>query len=82
MIAATQGGYSRINVRNVKAERGVNISVNAAICPPNSTVSVETTLSFASSPVNKAVEARQSLKPSGAKMGEMNDPKTASMLSD
>ena len=48
---------------------------------PNSTVKVDTTLSFAIKPVMSAVEMRQSPKPSGAKIGAIHPAMTAKMLS-
>ena len=59
---------------------GVNIVERAAVSPPSSTVSVETTLSLAVKPVISAVEARQSPKPSGAKTGAIRLPSIASRL--
>ena len=55
---------------------------SAAGVSPTSTVSVATTDSFAAKPVTSAVEARQSPKPSGEKMGEMAEPMMASRLCD
>ena len=48
---------------------------------PNSTDSVDTTLSFAMTPVTSAVEMRQSSNPSGANTGAIHPATTASMLS-
>ena len=49
--------------------------------PPMSTPSVDTTDSLAIKPEIRAVAARQSPKPSGAKMGAMSRPTAASRLS-
>ena len=67
-MAATHGVYSRQNTSRLAAESGVS-SVASAVEEPNSTVKVDTTLSFAIKPVMSAVEMRQSPKPSGAKTG-------------
>ena len=48
--------------------------------PPPKTVSVLTTLSFATNPVIKAVDMRQSPKPSGAKTGVITPAITARIL--
>lgn len=49
---------------------------------PVSTAMVLTTASFAEKPVMSAVEARQSVKPSGANMGAMTLPMPASILAE
>ena len=69
-------------MRKVKALAGVNIPASRLVWPPSRTVRVETTLSFAMRPVTRAVDARQSEKPSGAKTGESSEPRAASMLAD
>ena len=51
-IAATQGVYSNVNIKNTKAVKGVNKVDNEEVFPPNNTVNVLTTLSFAVSPVS------------------------------
>ena len=61
---------------------GVKSVASASGVSPTSTVSVATTDSLAANPVTRAVEARQSPNPSGAKMGEMADPMMASRLCD
>ena len=71
--AAMQGIYRTVKHRYAKAETGVKIVCNAALKPAAllvcvSTLSVETTLSFAVIPVTSAVLALQSSKPSGAKI--------------
>ena len=48
--------------------------------PPSSRVSVDTTLSFAVKPVIRAVDTRQSAKPSGANSGAKMLPSAASRL--
>ena len=80
-IAATHGVYNRVNTKNTSAENGVNKVFNALISPPNKTVSVLTTLSFAVNPVISAVEILQSPNPSGTKTGAANPPINASRLS-
>ena len=52
-----------------------------AVFEPVRTAKVLTTASFALNPVSNAVEARQSPKPSGAKMGAIQRPIPANMLS-
>ena len=79
-MAATQGVYSSVNTKNTVAVNGVNSVPSAAVSPPSSTVSVETTLSLAVNPVISAVETRQSAKPSGANSGAIHDPTIASKL--
>ena len=79
-MAATHGVYSRQNTSRLTAESGVS-SVVSAVEEPNSTVKVDTTLSFAIKPVMSAVEMRQSPKPSGAKIGAIHPATTAKMLS-
>ena len=56
-MAATHGVYSRQNTSRLTAESGVS-SVVSAVEEPNSTVKVDTTLSFAIKPVMSAVETR------------------------
>ena len=60
--------------------KGVKRVLRAAVSPPSRTVRVETTLSLAVKPVISAVEARQSPKPSGAKIGAIQLPIMASRL--
>ena len=58
-----------------------NMVVSSALVEaPVKTVKVLTTVSFAVIPVISAVDARQSAKPSGVKIGAMNLPMEASML--
>lgn len=69
----------------VKAVKGENIFTRAALKAtlpeePVRTAKVLTTASFADSPVTKAVDARQSERPRGAKTGDINLPKEAKML--
>ena len=83
--AATQGIYKTVKTKNVKELNGVKMPINAwfkAAVEEDcvKTVKVETTDSFAVIPVIKAVEARQSLKPSGAKIGDTNEPIAAKIL--
>ena len=79
-IAATHGVYSNVNTRNAYAVAGVKIVGSKLTSPPSSTVSVDTTLSFAIKPVSKAVDARQSPKPNGANRGASTPPMAASKL--
>ena len=80
--AATHGMYKSVKVKNAKAVSGVNKACKTAGSPPEfkSTESVLITASFAERPVKSAVDARQSPKPKGTKMGAMNVPIDASML--
>ena len=85
--AATQGIYSTVNVRKAKADAGENIAPSAAescasVVLPVKIVSVLTTVSFAERPVISAVDARQSVKPRGEKMGEITEPIVARILFD
>ena len=85
--AATQGIYSTVKQRKAKADTGVNIVINAALRPaslpaPVRIDNVDTTLSFAVTPVMSALVARQSPKPSGAKIGDSSDPMPASIDSE
>ena len=71
--AATHGIYNTVKHKNAKEESGVKILCNAAFKPASLVVlvktdKVDTTLSFAVIPVTRAVLARQSSKPSGAKI--------------
>ena len=79
-MAAMQGVYSRQNTSRPSAASGVMAATSVAVLP-NSTDSVDTTLSFAMTPVTSAVEMRQSSKPSGANTGAIQPATTASMLS-
>ena len=79
-IAATHGVYRRQNTRSDAADAGDSASVSSSP-GPNSTVKVDTTLSFAMKPVISAVEIRQSPKPSGMNTGVMIFAAAASMLS-
>ena len=61
------------SMKRANADTGVKIFIKAALKPASlvafvKTLKVETTLSFAVMPVTKAVDARQSSKPSGAKI--------------
>ena len=84
--AAIQGMYSTVNTRKEKAvsvegNTMCNMVVSSALVEaPVKTVKVLTTVSFAVIPVISAVDARQSAKPSGVKIGAMNLPMEASML--
>ena len=62
------------------AVAGVNRVLSSAVLPPSRTVRVETTLSLAVKPVIRAVETRQSPKPSGANSGAIRLPIIASRL--
>ena len=79
-MAATHGVYSRQNTSKPSAASGVMAATRLAVLP-NSTDNVDTTLSFAITPVTSAVEMRQSSKPSGANTGAIQPATTASMLS-
>ena len=76
-----------VNDKNAMAAAGENIAASApescaSVALPVKIVSVLTTVSFAERPVMSAVEARQSVNPSGAKMGAKNEPMEAIMLWD
>ena len=70
-----------MNTRNTMAVNGVNNVFRRAVLPPIRTVMVLTTLSFAVKPVISAVESLQSPNPSGSKIGAIQPPTRASMLS-
>ncbi len=77
--------YRIVKVRKEMEERGVKIPLStldswASLEAPVSTLRVDTTDSLAVSPVISAVEARQSLKPSGANSGAIQEPREARML--
>lgn len=83
--AATQGIYKMVKARKLKALSGENIWVSIALScasleAPVRIVRVLTTDSFAVNPVMRAVDARQSLNPIGAKAGAMIEPIEARML--
>ena len=78
-IAATHGVYSRQNTSRLTAARGVRQARMSEV-EPNSTVKVETTLSFAMKPEMSAVEMRQSPKPIGRKIGAITPAIIARML--
>ncbi len=77
--AAMQGVYSKQNTSRQTAPKGVSIAYKALLSGI-STDRVETTLSFASIPVMRAVDIRQSPKPRGRKMGAIQPATRASML--
>lgn len=79
-IAATQGVYKRVNIRNTVAVNGVNKPLTSSAFSPSKTVNVETTLFFAVKPVSNAVETLQSPNPNGTKIGDTKPPKIASKL--
>ena len=80
-MAATQGVYSRQNTSSERTE-GTE-SIEAIDVPsPKSTVSVETTLSFAMKPLTRDVVIRQSSRPIGAKTGDIIDAIIPSILSE
>ena len=86
-MAATQGIYSRVNTRKLTAARGVKSRDSTGTSMDGSptfisTARVLTTVSLAISPVTRAVAARQSPKPSGAKNGAITWPIAARMLSE
>ena len=77
--AATQGLYSRQNTSSAAAA-GTDSAASTPSVPANRMFSVDTTLYFAINPVIKAVETRQSPKPSGAKIGAITPEIIARML--
>ena len=77
--AAMQGVYSRQNTSSGAACAGVRAAVRAAVEPKRMS-SEDTTLSFAMKPVMRAVEMRQSAKPSGANSGAISPAMRARML--
>lgn len=77
--AAMQGVYSRQNTSRGAACAGVRAAVRAAV-EPKRTSSEDTTLSLAIKPVMRAVEMRQSAKPSGANSGAISPAMRARML--
>ena len=79
-IAAIQGVYNKEKTRNTNAENDVNIVDRELTCPPSKTVSVLTTLSLAVKPVINAVDALQSPKPRGTKIGDIMVPIIANKL--
>ena len=74
--AATHGVYKSVNTRNDNADSGVNkdpsTDPKAATLVPSSTPRVDTTASLAVKPEISAVATRQSSKPRGLKIPEMN----------
>ena len=68
------------NIKKTNAVKGVNKVDNAEVFPPNNTVNVLTTLSFAVNPVIKAVDILQSPKPNGINKGEIKPPIIANKL--
>ena len=62
------------NIKKTKAVKGVNKLDKAEVLPPNNTVNVLTTLSFAVKPVINAVDILQSPKPNGINKGDINPP--------
>ena len=79
-IAATQGVYNSVKIKNTNAVKGVNNVDSAEVFPPNKTVNVLTTLSFAVKPVINAVDILQSPKPRGVNKGDINPPIDANKL--
>ena len=77
--AAMQGVYSRQNTSKGAACAGVRAAVRAAVEPKRMS-SEDTTLSLAIKPVMRAVEMRQSAKPSGANSGAISPAMRARML--
>ena len=72
--AATQGVYSKVNIRKLSAERAENVPESAAprsaVLVFISTAIVLTTASLAEKPEISEVVTLQSAKPSGLNMGE------------
>ncbi len=85
VTAAIHGVYKSVNTRKDKAESGVNSAPSAAprfaVLVPSSTARVDTTASLAVKPEISAVATRQSLKPKGLKITEINWPTSARRLS-
>lgn len=79
-IAATHGVYKSEKIKKTNAVNFVNIAGNASV-PPQSTDSVEITLSFAKNPDRKAVETRQSAMPNGSNIGVSEFPTIANKFS-
>lgn len=80
-MAATQGVYSRQNTSSERTEGTESIEA-MEVPSPKSTVSVETTLSFARKPLTRDVVMRQSSSPIGAKTGDIADAMIPRILSD
>ena len=84
-IVATQGVYSKVKIKNAKADNGVNRPCKAMPSPsmlvPVKTANVLTTASLADNPVIRLVAIRQSLNPNGLKIGAKNCPIKAKRLS-
>ena len=81
-MVATQGVYKRENTRNTNAVSWLNNIGSLSVSPPNKTLSVLTTLSFAIKPVMNAVVTLQSSIPRGSNIGTIKLPKSASKLSE
>ena len=64
----------------MKALNGVNNNGRFSTLPPNNTVRVLMTLSLAINPLKKAVDIRQSFKPSGWNIGSKASPMAANKL--
>ncbi len=79
-IAATQRVYNNVNIKKTNAVKGVNKVDKVEVFPPNNTVNVLTTLSFAINPVIKAVDILQSPKPNGINKGDIKPPSIANKL--
>ena len=78
--AATQGVYNKQKIKNTNAVNFENKTGSFVTSPPNKTVKVLTTLSFAINPVINAVEILQSEIPNGLNNGTIEFPSIASKL--
>ena len=85
VTAAMHGVYSSVNTRKDSADSGVNRAPRAApklaVLVFSSTARVDTTASLAVKPEISAVATRQSLKPRGLNIPEINCPTRARRLS-
>ena len=79
-IAAIHGVYNRQNTRNASTPAGATASIISTVLPKRIDI-VDTTLSFAITPVRTAVAILQSPKPSGLNIGDIQLAIAASILS-
>ena len=79
-IAATQGVYSNVNIKNTKAVKGVNKVDNEEVFPPNNTVNVLTNTFLCCKSIINAVDILQSPKPNGMNKGDIKPPIIANKL--
>ena len=78
-IAAIHGVYNRQNTRNASTPAGATASIISTVLPKRIDI-VDTTLSFAITPVRTAVAILQSPKPNGANRGARYPATTARIL--